>query len=172
MLWAALGCNLAWGMIDAVFHLMARFSERGQGVLALQALRKSLDPSEARVIIGDALPPVLARALTASEFELIRRQLNLIPEPTSHPVLAKDDWLSALGVSLLVPFSTLPVVIPFLLIDDPKLALRASNGVAILMLFFTGYAFGQFSGRRPWLTGLAMVLIGGSLVGMTIALGG
>jgi len=31
MLIGALGCNLAWGIIDAVFYLMARLSEQGQG---------------------------------------------------------------------------------------------------------------------------------------------
>jgi hypothetical protein len=30
MLFAALGCNLAWGIIDAGMYLMARLGERGQ----------------------------------------------------------------------------------------------------------------------------------------------
>ena len=33
MLVGALGCNLAWGMIDAVFYLMNSFSVFGQGIL-------------------------------------------------------------------------------------------------------------------------------------------
>jgi len=172
MLLAALGCNVAWGVIDAVFYLMIRFSEQGNGILALRALRKTTDPKEVQEIIGDVLPPLLAVALTPIEFGLIRQRLNGLPDQPLRPRLAKDDWFAAFAVFLLVFLSTLPVVIPFLLIHDPKLALRASNGVAILMLFFTGYAFGQYSGRRRWLTGLAMVLIGGSLVGITIALGG
>ena len=28
LLLASLGCNIAWGIIDAVFYLMSRFSER------------------------------------------------------------------------------------------------------------------------------------------------
>ena len=172
MLLAALGCNLAWGVIDAVFYLMARFSEQGNGIVALQELRKTTNPKEAQEIIGDALPPLLAAALAPIDFGLIRQRLNGLPDQLLRPRLAKNDWLAAFGVFLLVFLSTLPVVIPFLLVQDPRLALRASNGVAILMLFFTGFAFGQYSGRRRWLTGLAMVLIGGSLVGITIALGG
>lgn len=172
MLLAALGCNLAWGLIDAVFHLIARFSELGRGILALQALRLSADRKEARTIIGDTLPPMLAAALTTQEFDLIRYRLNQIPEPPTRPALVMDDWRAAVGVFLLVFVTTLPVVVPFLLIHDPKVALRASNGVAVLMLFFAGYALGRYSGRRRWLTGLAMVLIGGALVGITIGLGG
>jgi VIT1/CCC1 family predicted Fe2+/Mn2+ transporter len=115
---------------------------------------------------------MLAAALTAEEFDLIQCRLNQIPKPPMRPALTMDDWPAAAGVFLLVFVTTLPVVFPFLLIDDPKVALRASNGVAVLMLFFAGYALGRYSGRRPWLTGLAMVLIGGALVGITIGLVG
>lgn len=88
------------------------------------------------------------------------------------PELSKDDWLAALGIFLLVFLSTFPVVVPFLFVKDAKLALRASNGVAIAMLFTCGYAFGGYAGRRRWLTGLLMVLLGGGLVGIAIVLGG
>jgi hypothetical protein len=41
------------------------------------------------------------------------------------------------------------------------------------MLFAMGYAAGRRSGRRrPWLMGVAMVILGAALVGLTIALGG
>jgi VIT1/CCC1 family predicted Fe2+/Mn2+ transporter len=75
-------------------------------------------------------------------------------------------------VFLWVFLSTFTVVIPFLLVSDAKLALRLSNGVAILLLFLTGYAFGRHAGRRPWLAGIAVVILGSSLVGIAIALGG
>lgn len=39
MLLAALGCNLAWGIIDAVFYLMSCLSEQGHGIVALRELR-------------------------------------------------------------------------------------------------------------------------------------
>jgi VIT1/CCC1 family predicted Fe2+/Mn2+ transporter len=172
MLLAALGCNLAWGVIDAVFYLMARFSEQGQGILALQALRQAADSSEAHAIIADALPPLLASVLTPTEFDLMRERLNQLPEPLSRPRLSKEDWLAGLGVFLWVFLSTFPVVIPFVLVNDSKSALRISNGVAILLLFFTGYAFGRCAGGRPWLTGIAVVALGSSLVGIAIALGG
>jgi len=52
------------------------------------------------------------------------------------------------------------------------LALRLSNGIAILMLFLTGYAYGRCVERQPWLVGTSMVVLGGVLVGLTVALGG
>jgi hypothetical protein len=36
MLIGALGCNLAWGIIDAVFYLMGCLADRGRGIIALR----------------------------------------------------------------------------------------------------------------------------------------
>ena len=52
------------------------------------------------------------------------------------------------------------------------LALRLSDGIAILMLFLTGYAYGKCVERQPRLMGISMEVLGGSLVGLTITLGG
>ena len=78
----------------------------------------------------------------------------------------------SVGVFLLVFLSTFPVVIPFLVMQNVGPALRVSNAIAIVMLFLTGYAFGRMTGRRPWVVGTAMVVLGSMLVGMTMALGG
>jgi VIT1/CCC1 family predicted Fe2+/Mn2+ transporter len=64
------------------------------------------------------------------------------------------------------------VVIPFLFIHETRLALRISNGIAILMLFAAGWAYARYSGGRPWWTSLAMIAIGVVCVATTIALGG
>src|SRR5213083_3099067 len=54
MLLGALGCNLAWGIIDAVFYLMACFSAQGRGILQLRAVRTFVDRSKAYRVIADA----------------------------------------------------------------------------------------------------------------------
>jgi hypothetical protein len=172
MLMAALGCNLAWGIIDAVFYLMSCFSARGQGILTLRAVREAADPGKAHRLISDTLPPLLASVLEPAEFEIMRQKLNQLPEPPTCPRLTKNDWLAACGVFLIVFLSTFPVVIPFTLVRNPRLALHVSNGVAVVMLFLTGYQFGRYAGHRPWRMGLSMVAVGGTLVGVTIALGG
>ena len=114
----------------------------------------------------------MASVLPQEQLDLVRQKLLQAAEPPARPRLAKDDWLGALGICLLVFLSTFPVAIPFLFIDDARLALRVSNAVAIAMLFLCGYAFGRYAGLRPWATGLGMVAIGGALVAITIALGG
>ncbi len=172
MLIGALGCNLAWGIIDAFMYLMACFSENGRVLLMLRGVRESPDTGKAHAIIASALPPVLASVLHPSEFETMREGLSRLPQPQSRPRLAKEDWIGAVGVFAWVFVATLPVVIPFTFIREEKLALRISNLIAITMLFLCGYAFGHYSGHHPWRMGLMMVLVGGVLVGITMALGG
>ena len=171
MLLGALGCNLAWGIIDASVFLMARFNQRGRNVMQLRAVRATADTSEAHRIIADSLPPVLASVMPVEQLEIIRQRLLQLPNPAP-PRLSKRDGLGAIGICLLSFLSTLPIVIPFILVGDARLALRLSNAVAIAMLFVCGYAFGRYAGYRPWVTGLAMVALGAVLVGVAIALGG
>jgi VIT family len=172
MIMSALGCNLAWGIIDAGMFLMGRLEERGRIRLTLFAVRQSTDPDTAKRAIIDAMPELLASALSQDDLESVRLKLLRLPEPPRRPGFIKDDWLCALGVCLLVFISTLPVVIPFLFVGNAHSALRVSNAVAIVMLFLCGYAFARCTGLRPWFTGLAMVAIGAVLVGVAIALGG
>jgi len=172
MIMGALGCNLAWGIIDAGMYLMGSLEERGRYLLTLRVVRQSTNPDTAKRAIVDALPESLASALSQENLESVRLKLLQLPEPPRRPGFTKDDWLGALGVCLLVFISTLPVVIPFLFVDNARSALRVSNAVAIVMLFLCGYAFARCTGLRPWLTGLAMVAVGAVLVGVAIALGG
>jgi VIT family len=172
MLIGALGCNLAWGVIDAVFYLMACFSSQGSNLLRLRAVRRISNASGAYDVIADALPPLVASILTPADFELIRQRLNALPEPPRHPRLHRDDWLGSLGVFLIVFVSTLPVILPFVFIDNIRLALRISNLVAVVLLFIVGYRFGHHIGHHPWRTGLTMVAVGSVMVAITISLGG
>ena len=172
MLIGALGCNLAWGIVDGALYLLARIHEQGRTILTLRAIRQAPDPEIARRVVADALPPELASILPMEQLELMRRKLQQLPEPHEHPRLSKRDWVGALGLCLLSFLSTFPVVIPFIFLSDAKLALRVSYAVAIVMLFCCGYAFGYHSGLRPWAAGVSMVAVGSALVSVAVALGG
>ena len=172
MLIGAIGCNLAWGVIDAIMYLMGCLSEQAHRIRTILGVRKAAAPEQAYSIIAGALPPAVVPVLQPAELERMRLHLTQMPEPRSRPRLSGRDWRGAFGVFLLVFLSTFPVVLPFLFVQDALRALRVSNAVAIVMLFITGYAFGRCSGYLPWVIGIVMVLLGGVLVGLTIALGG
>ncbi|GIQ77926.1 VIT1/CCC1 transporter family protein [Bradyrhizobium sp. RD5-C2] len=172
MLIGALGCNLAWGIVDGGLYLLGRINSRGSKLRMLHAVRQAPDSETARSVVADALPPELAAFLPAQQLEAIRQKLQGLPETSGGPKLTKRDWIGALGLCLLSFLSTFPVVIPFLFLSDARLALRVSYAVAIIMLFCCGYVFGIQSGLRPWAAGLAMLAVGGALVGIAVALGG
>ena len=172
MLIGALGCNLAWGIIDAVLYLMGSMAERGRALLTFRAVRKATDPRQAHRLIADALPSVIASILEEPELETMRQRLTQLPAPPEHARLRRDDWLGAVGVLALVFLSTFPVAIPFLLMHDAGAALRVSNAIAVVLLFLLGYTFGRMTGRHPWVVGASMVVLGSALVAMTMALGG
>jgi VIT family protein len=168
----AIGCNLAWGVVDAVMHLMSALTERGRGLLTLRSVQNARNPDDAYGVITDALPPILASILTTADFERVRQGLVNLRDHPPKRALTAEDWLKALSIFLLVFLSTFPVVIPFLVIRDATLALRLSNLVAIVMMFFCGYQLGRHGGYQPWLSGVSMALLGTVLAGVAIALGG
>ncbi len=172
MIVGALGCNLAWGIIDAGLYLMSCLGERGRNLLTLRAVRHTADSDGARRVLADALPAPVTAVLSKEEMESIRHRIATAPAYTRGPHLTKDELLGAVGICLLVFLSTIPVIVPFLFIDELRPALRVSNAIAIAMLFICGYVFAQNSGLRPIPTGLVMVAVGAVLVGIAIALGG
>jgi hypothetical protein len=172
MLLGAIGCNLAWGIVDAIMYVMNSLAERGRNLANFRRVRAAADPAEARRAIADALPPVVAQISSEAELEQMRRRLAELPEPSGHADLNRQDIRAAAAVFLLVFLSTFPVVLPFLFMHNAVRALRFSNAIAIAMLAFGGWKIGRYAGFRPWRTAVAMVAIGVLLVVVTIALGG
>jgi hypothetical protein len=172
MLVGALGCNIAWGIIDALFYLMACLAEKARDLKKLHAVRTTADRSVGQRLVADALPEPVANVLSADELENIRTRVAQLPEPPRIARLDKDDWRGGLGSFLLVFASTFPVTIPFMIMNDIGQAMRASNAIAVISLFIAGYWFGKMSGRSPIGFAIGMVVFGLAIVAMTIALGG
>jgi len=172
MLIGALGCNIAWGIIDGVLYLMGSLAEKGRDLAAYRAVQSAATPQEAERRIAGALPAILAAALEPEDLARMRQRLTRMPEPPPAARLDPSDWWGALAVFLLVFVSTFPMAVPFIVMQNPSSALRTSNAVAIVMLFIAGVAYARVVGRHPLLVGIAMVALGSILVALTIALGG
>lgn len=171
MLFGAVGCNLAWGLVDAVMYLLSTRSRRGAGRAAIARVLQSSDAAEARAVIADAMPPFLAERIRPEELEHLRTEIVRLDQPPRAGLRA-TDFRAAFGVFLLVFFSTFPLVVPFLVMQEAHRALRFSHAIGIGMLYFNGHVLGRFSGTRPILMGLSMVALGVLLAGVTILLGG
>src|SRR5262249_37072915 len=109
----AIGCNLAWGIIDAVMYLMMIRIERGRDFTLGKSVRGGKDPAAGRALLADALPDDMNGLFDADALERARAKLVQRPSAPS-PRLTGRDWKGAFGVFLLVFVSTFPVVVPFL----------------------------------------------------------
>ena len=168
----AIGCNLAWGVVDATMYLMAAFMARARLRVTLNAIRQIRTPEAAHALIVDLLPSTLSSALTADDVETLRQRVNQQALPSTAVTLRRADFLGAAGVFLLVSLSTFPVVVPLMIVRQPQLALRLSNAVAVLMLFILAPYWDDMredpAGGPAW----AWLPSGLSLLRVTMALGG
>lgn len=174
LLVAALGCNAAWGIIDAALYLMARLSERGRLHRLVRAIQATPGRAEAIAIIDreleERIPEVVRPEFRAAldEHVLERlRETKLAPNR-----LTRADLLAALAVFWLVFLTALPAVLPFLVVRDAQLAMRASNAILIGLLFFVGWRWAGYTGGGRGRTAVFMALTGVALVLVAIALGG
>jgi hypothetical protein len=172
MLASALGCNLAWGLVDAVMFVVRARVARGHRAALAERFARAGDADEARAVLAEAMPGRLAAALPAAALERLRAMARS-PAPVPDPRAAlRDELRAALGVFSLVVAATFPVVLPFVLLADTATALRLSNALAIALLFGAGAVLGRYAGWGAARTGLAMVALGAAMVATIRALGG
>jgi VIT1/CCC1 family predicted Fe2+/Mn2+ transporter len=172
---ATIGCNVAWGIIDAVLFFLGTTFYKSRRLRLFRQIKAAGSESAALVVIANEFPieeaPFSAKGADAEA--LYRSLLTLARRADPVKVsLSTGDLLAAIAVFVLVSATSIPAVIPFLLIDSAHLALRTSNLFLIMLLFVTGYAWARFSGGRPFYAGMTMTCLGLLLVAIAIALGG
>jgi hypothetical protein len=172
MFLAALGCNLAWGLVDGVMYLVQTIAARGRTFTLIMSVRAA-DAATGRKLIEHTLSPVLPdQHISPAEIEAVRARLVALPAAPARPALQWDDLLGALGIFLICVVATFPVVLPFVWISDVETAKNVSRAVALTMLFLGGLALGRYAGYGSLKAGLVMVALGTGLVAAIMALGG
>jgi len=174
LLIAAIGCNAAWGVIDAALYLIGRVSERGRIHRLARTLQSMPDREQALALVRDALddriPEFVSREMRAElDAHVLERVRGL---KLARNRLGLDDLWAGLAVFWLVFFTALPAALPFLFIAERHVAMRVSNAILIGMLFYAGQAWGAYTGASRWGTGLLLMTLGVALVLVAIALGG
>jgi VIT1/CCC1 family predicted Fe2+/Mn2+ transporter len=172
---AAIGCNVAWGVIDATLFVLGNLFYRSQRARFFRQLRSARSEIEALTAIQ-------------KEFSLEEEPLAVPAEDRTHlyqailglgeharPAragLRRRDIQSALIIFFMVSITALPGVVPFLLLDDPYLALRVSSAVLILLLFGAGYWWAHYTDARPWRVAMIVLFFCVLMVVIADALGG
>jgi VIT1/CCC1 family predicted Fe2+/Mn2+ transporter len=169
---AALGCNLAWGLVDAVMHLVRTATERTRNRTIAAQAQAAPDAAAGQRVIQDALPASIAAITGPEELEGMRRRLLALPAPV-RPVLDRHDVAAAVRIFLFVVVATFPVVVPFLLMKDVGRAMQAAQAVTVVMLFVVGWALGRYAGHsHPVRAGVFAAVFGVALIAAVKALGG
>ena len=139
-----------------------------------RTIRATGDKSAATVMLANELDPLLGHVLSPAESTALYGRIaeNVMAQPPAPAKVTKEDWFGALTSFVLVVVTSVPAAIPFLLMDDARLALRISNAILVALLFFTGYWWARYTLSKPWIAGLGFLVGGIVLVLTAIALGG
>ena len=174
LLIAALGCNIAWGIIDGLMYVMGCLFERSRQARFIRKVRSTPVAEHAIALFRRELDPKL-EAVTSQEArtrlyaDMVATARQAEPLPTK---VTKEDVYGGIASFALVFFTTVPAVLPFLFIDDLHRALRTSNFLLIGLLFLTGWRWAHETTANPWIVGTTIMEFGTLLVVVAIALGG
>ncbi|HZZ93769.1 MAG TPA: hypothetical protein VFE23_14505 [Usitatibacter sp.] len=172
MVVTALGCNLAWGLVDAVMYLVRTITERGRTLNLALAVRAAPDAASGRRAVGRALSQVASQLVSDAEIEAVRLRIVALPALPERPHLYARDALAAVAIFLIVVAATFPIVLPFIFIADVGTAKWVSRIVALAMLFMGGRSLGRHAGYGGWRTGFSMMGLGAAVIVAIMALGG
>lgn len=168
---AALGCNLAWGLVDAVMYLVRTLTDRGRWITLVHSVRAA-DAATGQRLVAESLPAQTGPLLGAAELDAVRARIAVLAGVPDRPRFQRQDFAAAFAIFLIVVVATFPVVLPFVFFDDVAVAKKVSRYIALAMLFLGGLALGRYAGYGSWKTGLMMAGLGSVLVAAINALGG
>jgi hypothetical protein len=153
LLLAAVGSNVAWEFIDAVMYIMNCMVARRGKIRLVEAVQRAPDQERALVLIKHRVEPDLQEFLGPEKADAFSRSiLEHITgaQIATRRILTKEDFYGALASFWLVFVSCLPAAIPFLIFSEPQVALRVSNFLLIVGLFYVGQKWAHYAGRNPW----------------------
>lgn len=174
LIWGVVGCNIAWGLIDGGLYILTSLYDRSHKLRLMSQVARASDMKSALEAVGHQLDDRIGSVLAPGEREQLYTTLVHALKNAELPTnrLKVEDIWGAVASFWLVFLSNVPVVLPFVLIRTPWLAVRVSNALLLLMLFFVGYRWAKEIHLRPWVAGCVTMLVGLSMVTVAILLGG
>jgi hypothetical protein len=169
-----LGCNLAWGLIDGVLYVLGCAFERGRLHRIGYEVHAAPSPLRARQLVAAELDELLVPLTDARQRDSLYAAIvqRVKTEPIAPQPVTRKDLLGGLESGLLVLGCSFPAVLPFLLFDEPRFALRVSNTILLALLYYLGYRHALHTLAKPWIAGLVFLVAGLLLVVAAIQLGG
>lgn len=174
LLFAAIGCNVAWGIIDGALYLMAVLFDRGRMVRARTLISRAPDEATRLAIVAHHVDEALGRILLPEDRDHLCRTIlgRLAEVPPPPQGVTREDLAGACMSFVLVVLSCIPAAIPFFIIPDTRMALRVSNGLLLAMLFIAGWQWARYTNANRFIAGTGLLVFGLVMVGVAMALGG
>ena len=174
LLWAAIGCNLAWGVIDAAMYLMDCITIRTGKRRLIKAVQLAPDAPKTLELIQNDIEPELQELIGPEDAATLSRSIrnHIARVKIGNETVTREDFYGAVACFWLVFLSCLPAALPFLIFSRLRFALRFSNFLLIVLLFIVGLMWARHAGTNRFLAGSVMVLVGLALVGVAVLLGG
>ena len=169
---AALTTNTAWGFVDGVLHLFNEQVSRTRELRLQQAFMASTSPPQRRMALTQLVPEHLSACLSDAQIHAYQETLATVTVPSSLVQLRRDDCWMALRIWALMVLSTIPPVLPLVLIDAPITAFRVSQLVSVAIMFALGIPIARWTGIRPWVGGVIFAMLGTAITVICIAMGG
>ncbi len=120
LLVATVGCNVAWGLIDALMYLAGQRFERGRRARLVDAIRAEASEEKATRRVAGELDELLERVTEESDRASLYRKIARAVREGEPPStrLTREDVYGAVASFFLVFFSSIPAALPFVFFDE------------------------------------------------------
>jgi hypothetical protein len=175
IIFSAVGCNLAWGFIDGLLYIFSGILERGKQAKLVTSFKNGIEESAAKSAIEAELDGTIVDGLDAETRSQLTNMIlsGLVNASPPSTRMTKDDFRGAIGIFALEFITAFMLVLPFFIFPAfAKFPYFLSNCIGLGMLFGIGCAWGKHTGRKIFISGLTMVLIGLVIFVLTMILGG
>lgn len=168
---SAIGCNLAWGLIDGTFFWLNSAFTRARQHATVTKLLATPNIESFTAQLESELPSGLRGLTEVIDATKFRQMLTAnLPEKVSK--FRKDDLIGAIAVCLVDIWACIPVLLPLIVIKDPQQATRLSHTVATALLAIEGAFLAKSLGRPAWFLAAFFPVLGLFLTLLCAALGG
>lgn len=158
--------NITWGLIDGITVMYSGVIERRKTDGLIHDLQTNNDGSSRRAgasALEDGITSILDPADRERVLDMIVASRRGKDPQKIRYYAEREDWYYALGILIIDLLVVVPLIAPFLMIQDPETALWASRLIASTIFAILGAAYARELNRNRWIAGLFLGTLGLSL---------
>ncbi len=171
LLAATAACCVTWGLIDGVLYVLDAVANRARRSRLARAVRDTDDAEAVRLLRAEVETLLAALGARDDDGHLIATLKTSIERGAiPGPHLERGDWLGGIAIFVTQLMCLLPAVFPFMVLDEPRIALRVSNACLVLLLSGVAFQWADEVGVGRLKAALVAGLLGAVLVAGSLLL--